>query len=291
MRLINRYDGFLIDLDGVVWLGHDFIDGAVETLNVLAGEGRPVAFVTNSPRQSPAEHAETLRQGGVPVEDSQVVTAGTTMIALALERFGPEPEVIATGTDSFLNQLSDAGIVLLDHADWDRAEAVLVSGHSGFDYGELKATSMAARAGALLIATGRDPTMPMPDGLWPGTGSILAAIEAASGRKGIITGKPEAPIFHKGLEAIGASSGEHGVTGADGKPMRVAMIGDRADTDVAGGRAAGLDGILVNASAPVDGLPGQSDPGDGGENPEELRGSTPDHVIGSLADLLNPRET
>jgi HAD superfamily hydrolase (TIGR01450 family) len=275
VRLIDRYDGFLIDLDGVVWLGHDFIDGAVETLSVLAEEGKPVAFVTNSPRQSPAEHAETLRRGGIPVDDSRVVTAGTTLIALALERFGPEPEVIATGTGSFLKQLSDAGIVLLDHADWNRAEAVLVSGHSGFDYGELKAASMAARNGALLTATGRDPTMPMPDGFWPGTGSILAAIETASGRKGVITGKPEAAIFKKGLETIGAG---------DASGMRVAMIGDRADTDVAGGQAAGLDGILVDPSARAV-EPGGSD-GPGGST----EGTVPDHLIGSLAGLLDPRE-
>jgi HAD superfamily hydrolase (TIGR01450 family) len=283
VRLADRYDGFLIDLDGVVWLGHDFIDGAVETLTALADSGKPVAFVTNSPRQSPPEHAETLRRGGVPVEDSRVVTAGTTMIALALERFGPGPEVIATGTESFLKQLSDAGIVLLDHAAWDRAEAVLVSGHSGFDYGELKATSMAARAGALLVATGHDPTMPMPDGLWPGTGSILAAIETASGQRGVITGKPEARIFEKGLEAIGASAGEGGITGVDGKAMRVAMIGDRADTDVAGGQAAGLDGILVDASAPPAGAAPSLEQGETGD------GTIPDHVIASLADLLEPR--
>lgn len=259
MRLVDRYDGFLIDLDGVVWLGHDFIDGAVETLNALAEQGKPVAFVTNSPRQSPAEHAESLRQGGVPVEDGRVITAGSTLIALALERFGREPEVIATGTPSFLRQLSDSGILLLEHSDWGRAEAVLVSGHSGFDYGELKAASMAARAGALLAATGRDPTMPMPDGLWPGTGSVLAAIETASGQKGVITGKPEARIFEKGLEQIGAGPG---------LAMRVAMIGDRADTDVAGGQAAGLDGILVG---------NHSDPA-----------VKPDHIIPSLAGLLEP---
>lgn len=279
MRLADRYDGFLIDLDGVVWLGHDFIDGAVETLNVLAQEGKPFAFVTNSPRQSPGEHAETLRRGGIPVEDGRVVTAGTTLIALALERFGPEPEVIATGTDSFLRQLSDAGISLLDHAAWDQAEAVLVSGHSGFNYGELKAASMAARAGALLAATGRDPTMPMPEGLWPGTGSILAAIETASGRQGVITGKPGARIFETGLQTIGAG---------EGSGMRVAMIGDRADTDVAGGQAAGLDGILVDPSAQV------ADPATGPGVPDGQGGRTdaivPDHVIGSLSDLLVPRE-
>lgn len=266
MRLADQYDGFLIDLDGVVWLGEDFIEGAVATLELLAQEGKPVAFVTNSPRQSPAEHAETLRRGGIPVENSQVVTAGTTMIDLTLEEFGYGPEVIATGTDSFKDQLREAGIVLLDYADWNRAEAVLVSGHVGFSYEELKAASMAARAGALLAATGRDPTMPMPDGLWPGTGSILAAIETASGARGRITGKPEARIFEAGLEAIGLP--DDGRSGGDETSLRVAMIGDRADTDVAGAQAIGLHGILVGA----------------GQEPLVR----PDHTIESLAGLIEP---
>ena len=142
-----------MDLDGVVWLGHEMLPGAAEALGALSAAGKPVAFVTNSPRLSPAEHAEVLREGGVEVEDDRVVTAGATMIEMALERFGAQPKVIATGTESFLRQIEAAGIDLLDHADWQQAEVVLVSGHSGFDYEELKATSMAARAGA---AAGRD---------------------------------------------------------------------------------------------------------------------------------------
>jgi glycerol 3-phosphatase-2 len=269
MRLADQYDGFLVDLDGVVWLGHEMLPGAVETLGELSASGKPVAFVTNSPRLSPAEHADVLRGNGIEVEDGRVVTAGSTLIAMALERFGPRPKAIATGTDSFLSQLDTAGIVLLDHSDWEQAEAVLVSGHVGFHYGELKATSMAARAGALLAATGRDPTMPMPDGHWPGTGSILTAIETASGKTGVVAGKPEARIFEAGLEAIGAARDSSGrVCSATGAPMRVAMLGDRADTDVAGAQAVGIDGILV---------------GDGEDPAIE-----PDHVIPDLAGLIRP---
>jgi HAD superfamily hydrolase (TIGR01450 family) len=270
--LADLYDGFLIDLDGVVWLGHEPLPGAVETLNRLTREGKPVAFVTNSPRLSPAEHAGVLRDKGVEARDEQVVTAGATLIALAHECLGPSPRVIATGTPSFLAQLEAAGIERLALDDWREAEGVLVTGHAAFDYSELKAAAMAARNGALLAATGRDPTMPMPDGLWPGTGSILAAIETAAETTGTITGKPGKRIFEAGLEAIGASDGPGGITGARGEPMRVAMIGDRLDTDVGGAQAAGLDGILVTGGA------GESGPA----------GITAEHVIASLAGLLNP---
>lgn len=270
MRLAELYDGFLVDLDGVVWLGHEMVPGAAETLNELKAMSKPVAFVTNSPRLSPAEQAGVLVRGGVEVSGRQVVTAGSTLIATAIERFGPDPKVIATGTDSFLRQLAEAGIEVLPHSEWQTAEAVLVSGHSGFDYEELKAASMAARAGAMLVATGRDPTMPMPDGYWPGTGSILAAIETASGRPATVTGKPEKRIFEAGLAAIGLADVAHTGDGRSDAPTRgarVAMIGDRADTDVGGAQAAGLDGILV------------------GDN--EADGVSPDHRIDDLAALTS----
>jgi len=270
VRLAELYDGFLVDLDGVVWLGHEMLPGAAETLNGLEAAGKPVAFVTNSPRLSPSEQAAILAKGGVEVSERWVVTAGSTLIATAIEHFGQGARGIATGTDSFRRQAEEAGIELLPHSEWRAAEAVLVSGHSGFDYDELKAASMAARAGAMLAATGRDPTMPMPDGYWPGTGSILAAIETASGRSGIVTGKPERPIFEAGLEAIGlADRVVRSGAGEAAQPVdgaRVAMVGDRADTDVGGAQAAGLDGILVGG--------------------HEAEGVTPDHRIDDIAGLM-----
>lgn len=277
MRLADSYDGFLIDLDGVVWLGHDLLPGAADTISTLMAEGKRIAFVTNSPRLAPGEHAEVLRSSGIPVTDEQLVTAASTLIGAAIERLGPEPRVIAIGTGPFLKQVDVAGIVRLDHGDWAEAEAVLVSGHVDFNYDELRTAAMAARNGALLAATGRDPTMPMPDGLWPGTGSILAAIEIASETTGFITGKPERRIFEAGLGRIGALAAAIGSEGGatdrqSGDPLRLAMIGDRLDTDVGGGQAVGLDGILVTGDRPTP------------EHPDVR----PDHMIESLAGLLDP---
>lgn len=259
VALADSYDGFLIDLDGVVWLGHEPIAGAAEALARLAEAGKPFAFVTNSPRVSPARQAGILCEHGIDADPSQVVTSGSTMIALARERIGEGAKVLATGTADFLTQVATAGFEVLPSGRWSEASGLLVSGHTGFDYEELKAASMAARSGIFFAATGRDPTMPMPDGLWPGTGAILAAIETASGRQAIVSGKPERPIFEAGLGVLGLSQGS-----------KVAMIGDRLDTDVGGAQRAGLDGILVagNDSVP----PGT--------------GIVPDHEISGLADLV-----
>lgn len=258
MPIADSYDGFLVDLDGVVWLGHEMIGGVAETLNQLAGDGKPVVFVTNSPRISPAEQARILRQGGVDAAADRVVTAGTTLLDLARAEVGPGASLFVTGTTGFIDQVTAAGFETLPEDGWSEAQGVLVTGHPGFDYAELKAASMAARSGVFFAATGRDPTMPMKDGLWPGTGSILAAIETASGREAVIAGKPETPIFEAGLERLGLPSG-----------ARVAMIGDRLDTDVGGAQRAGLDGILVAGNSSTD-----------------APGTTPDHRIANLAGLV-----
>lgn len=260
MALADSYDGFLCDLDGVVWLGHEFLPGAVETITELKNSGKRICFVTNNPRLAPADQAALLREGGIDIEDSQVVTAASTLITLAIERHGEGAAVLGVGTGPFLDQLAQAGFTMLPADDAGPARAVLVSGHRGFDYEELKVTSMLVRAGADLIATSADPTMPMPDGLWPGSGAILAAIETASGKKATTTGKPAPALYEAGLDVIG-------------RPERVAMIGDRPDTDIAGAQNCGLDGILVTSA------------GGASRDPSTL-GTVPDHKIESLPGLL-----
>lgn len=233
MALADEYDGFLIDIDGVVLLGEDPLPGAVDALAKLADTGRPYAFVTNNPRLSGDEHAELLRRRGIEVADGRVVTSARTLISLILEGPGEGSPAVVVGTDSFRRQVEEAGIEPVPLDEWRRAESVMVSGHEDFSYPELKAAAMAAREGALLGATGRDPTMPMPDGPWPGTGSILAAVETASGVEATVTGKPAPAIFEAGLELLG-------------RPERVAMVGDRPDSDIAGAKSVGIAGILVS---------------------------------------------
>lgn len=260
MAIIDRYDGLLIDIDGVVRVGDEFLPDAVEAIGLMGSRGLPYAFVTNSPRLTPAEHAEELRAGGVPVPERGVVTSAETLISLVLDEAGEGSRAVVVGTESFHRQVAEAGIGEVPLDAWAEAGVVMVSGHDRFDYRELKAAAMAARGGAILAATGRDPTMPMPDGHWPGTGAILAAIETASGVEATVTGKPFPAIFEAGLDAIG-------------RPGRVGMIGDRADTDVAGAQAVGLDGILVSRPGSVVAQP-------------EVGWAEPDHRIESLLGLF-----
>jgi glycerol-1-phosphatase len=236
MAVADEFDGFLVDLDGVVWVGRELVPGSADALRQLLGAGKEIAFVTNNPVRAPVTYAERLREAGVPVGDERVVTAGVVTARLAAERAAAGSTAFVIGAPAFHETAAAAGLALLEGEAGREADTVLVSGHRGFGYEELLTATLALQRGAALFATSRDPTLPMPDGAWPGTGSILAAVETASGARAEIGGKPERHLFEQARALIG-----------DG--ARVAMVGDRIASDIEGGRRAGLETILVLSGA------------------------------------------
>jgi glycerol-1-phosphatase len=262
MALADDFDGFLIDLDGVVWIGREPVPGAVGAIRDLTAAGKGVVFVTNNPGRPASAYAERLRQSGLDVDDSHVVTAGQATARLAADRVAEGASAFVIGAPAFKDAVAEAGLSPAEGEEGRGADAVVVSGHRDFDYGELLTATMALRAGARLFATSRDPTLPMPDGAWPGTGAVLAAVETASGAEAEIGGKPEPHLFRLALNRLGGGT-------------RVAMVGDRPASDIEGGRRAGLATILVLTGA---------------TNAEEASRAEPraDHVLEGLAGLTAP---
>jgi glycerol-1-phosphatase len=258
VALADDFDGFLIDLDGVVWIGREPVPGAPEALRALLEAGKRIVFVTNNPGRAPARYAERLREMGVEVGEERIVTAGMVAARLAGEAAGVGGSAFVIGAEALKEMVAASGATVLEGDAARQADVVVVSGHRGFDYAELLTAKLALDHGAALIATSRDPTMPMPGGEWPGTGAVLAAVETASGRRAEIAGKPERHLFELALATL------------DGR--RVAMVGDRISSDVEGGRRAGLETVLV--------LSGTSSREEAAADPK------PDHVIDDLAGLL-----
>lgn len=260
MALADEFDGLLIDLDGVVWIGLDPVPGSPETLAALLAAGKEIVFVTNNPGRHPSAYAERLRGMGVDVGPERIVTAGTVVARMAAEAAGPAGGVFVIGATPLKEMVRAGGATVLEGEAGREADVVAVSGHRDFDYAELLTAKLALDRGAALFATSHDATMPMPGGAWPGSGAILAAIETASGRAAEIGGKPERHLFEMALAAIGP-------------PARVAMVGDRISSDIEGGRAAGLATVLVLSGSSSREDAGAADP-------------PPDHVLESLADML-----
>jgi HAD superfamily hydrolase (TIGR01450 family) len=231
VALADRFDGLLVDLDGVVWIGREPVPGSPEALRALLEAGKRIVFVTNNPGRLPAAYAERLRELGVEVGAEQIVTAGVVVARLAGEAAG-EGGAFVIGAAALKEMVAATGARLLEGEEAWEAKAVVVSGHRGFDYGELVTAKRALERGAALFATSHDPTMPYPGGELPGTGAILAAVETASGRRAEIAGKPERHLFEMARQALGECES-------------VAMVGDRLNSDIEGGRRAGLETILV----------------------------------------------
>ena len=229
--LVRRYDQLILDLDGCVYVGDEAVPGAVEAVDGLRSAGKRVAFATNDPRHATEEYVTKLWGIGIRASLADVVTVGGAMQHLLSEtRRGQTAFVI--GTEPLLRHVADAGLRVLNGTDLaSRAQVVVVGGTDDLVYDDLRHASLAVRRGADFLATGRDPTYPQPDGLWPGTGAILAAVEYATGRTAAIVGKPEPQLLLTALDRLG-----------DGRTL---VVGDRLDSDVAAAERVGLDAALV----------------------------------------------
>lgn len=260
MALADQFDGFLVDLDGVVWIGREPVPGAADALRSLIDGGKEIVFVTNNPARPPATYVKRLREMGVTVLDGHVVTAGVVTAELAAAAAGEGGTAFVIGAPGFKDTVRETRLELLEGEAARQADVVLVSGHRDFDYEELLTATLALQGDAGLFATSHDPTLPMPGGAWPGTGAVLAAVETASGVTAEIGGKPERHLFERACALIPTAG-------------RVAMVGDRLASDIEGGRRAGLETVLV--------LSGASSRGEA-----EVADPHPDHIVGDLAGLL-----
>jgi HAD superfamily hydrolase (TIGR01450 family) len=229
--LAAQYDQFIVDLDGCVWIGDEPTPGAVEALRAVREAGKRVVFATNDPRSATEDYVTRLWKLGLKASLRDVVTVGGAVQHLLAEtRSGRTAFVI--GTAPLRRHVANAGLRILNGTDLaSRAEVVVVAGTEDLVYDDLRQASLAIRRGADFLATGRDPTYPQPDGLWPGTGAIVAAVEYATGRTAEVVGKPQPQLLKTALDRLG-----------DGRTL---VVGDRVDTDLAAAAAAELDAALV----------------------------------------------
>lgn len=246
----------LVDMDGVLWRGETPLEENIRGLKRLQERGLCLCFVTNNATRSRRAFAERIRRLGLEVSPDRVVTSAS-YIAARLRRAGIR-RVLPVGEEGLLEELQVQGILPVE-AD---PEAVVVGMDRGLSYDKLRKALRAILSGALFVGTNPDRTYPEPDGLSPGAGALLGFLEAASGIKPhLVGGKP-------GLDFIA-----HAVALTGEPPERVALVGDRLDTDILAARLAGLYAVLVLT---------------GVTRPEEVPQKgflRPDRVVQTLLDL------
>lgn len=221
----HSYAGAVVDLDGVCYRGPQAIDGSVEAVARLRRAGIGVVFATNNATRTQRDAADKLRSLGFDADPDEIVTSAVAAAAL-LE---PDTRCLVIGMHGLLEAVRARGCELVDGPHG--VDAVVTGLDRDFHYDTLVRATRALVAGARFIASNADPSFPSDEGLLPGSGSILAALETASQRTAELAGKPRPALFESAAARL-----------PDGPLL---MVGDRLETDIAGAAALGWDTALV----------------------------------------------
>jgi phosphoglycolate/pyridoxal phosphate phosphatase family enzyme len=252
------YRGWLLDLDGTVYLGERLIPGAAEAIAALRADGRRVGFLSNKPLQTRDEYAAKLTRLGVPATPGDVINS-SLVLAQHLRALDPGAPVFVIGEAPMRAEMIAHGFEVRDdeHVGW-----VVIAFDRTFTYAKLNTALQAVRRGARLIATNPDRTCPVEDGEIPDCAGMIAAVEAVTDTKvETIVGKPSPIILEVALRALGCTAGES------------VIVGDRVETDIAMGKRLGLATILV-----LSGVTRPDDP--------RIAALAPDHVLRSVRELI-----
>lgn len=228
--LTESFDVALLDLDGVVYIGEQPIDGVPAALAAARQHGMGLAFVTNNASRTPAEVASLLERVGVPAEAGEVVTSAQAAAHYLADRLPAGARVLVLGTAALSGAIAERGLTPVDSAD-DRPDAVVQGFFPDITWLKLAEGAVAIRRGAFWLATNLDATVPSPRGPLPGNGSMVAALQHATGITPHATGKPDPTMHRESVERSGASA-----------PI---VVGDRLDTDIEGAGRVGCPSLLV----------------------------------------------
>ncbi|MBC9730593.1 HAD-IIA family hydrolase [Streptomyces sp. TRM68367] len=249
----------LIDIDGVLTVSWQPLPGAVEALREIREAGLGVALVTNTTSRTRASIAGALADAGFPVTADDILTAPAVTAAYLTEHC-PGARCALLNSGDIEEDLD--GVTVVDAADADAVPDVVIVGGAGpeFGYAELNRAFGHLQRGARLVAMHRNLYWRTDDGLQLDAGAFLAGLEQAAHTAAEITGKPSAAFFRAALGRLGAGADE------------AVMVGDDIESDVLAAQRAGVTGILVKTGKYL---------------PQTHRAAsgTPDHVIGSFADL------
>lgn len=228
-RNLRNIRHLIVDMDGVLWRGDEPIAGLVEFFAFLRQRHIGFVLATNNSSRLPEQYAAKLARFGVEVPSGCILTSAQAAAAYLAGLAPPGTRVYALGEEGVRQALEQRGFVLTEEG-----AAYVVSGWDRrLTWDKLKTAALLIHAGAGFIGTNPDTNYPTEQGPVPGSGAQLAALEATTGVAPVVVGKPESWIYEEALRRMGA------------RPETTALIGDRLDTDIAGGVRAGLTTVLV----------------------------------------------
>jgi len=226
---IGKIQAAILDMDGVLWRDDQAIGNLPEIFAWFERRGWKVTLATNNATKSVQQYLEKLRRFGVNLKPDQIVNSAQAAAHHLRQRYPQGGAVYVIGEEALLQALTEAGFSLSE----SDALAVVVAMDRQLTYEKLKRACLLIRKGALFVGTNPDRTFPTPEGLVPGAGALLAALEAATGVQPVIVGKPAPEMYHVALQRMQVA------------PENTLVIGDRLETDIAGAQRIGCRTALV----------------------------------------------
>lgn len=253
---LRKKSALICDMDGVIYHGNKLLPGVKEFVSWMEAESKRFLFLTNSSERSPRELSQKLSRLGLEVEEKRFYTSALATAAF-IARQKPNGSVWVIGETGLTNALYEAGITMND-VDPDY---VVVGETRSYSYEKVEKAVLLVRQGARLIGCNPDLTGPTEAGIVPATGSLIAPIEMATGKKAYFVGKPNPLMMRQALRVLGAQREE------------TTIIGDRMDTDIIAGIESEIETVLVLS---------------GVTRPEEVDGFPyrPDHILEGVGGLL-----
>ena len=228
MENIRNKKGFICDMDGVIYHGSQILPGVAEFVNWMIENGKRFVFLTNSPERTPHELSMKLERMGLSVSPDHFYTS-----ALATAEFlhsqAPGCTAYVIGEAALSKALYDKGIYMNDV----NPDYVVIGETRTYCFEKLEKAIALVNGGAKLIGANPDTVGVTEKGIMPATGSLVAPIEIATGKKAYFVGKPNPLMLRQGLRILGCH-------GSD-----IAFIGDRMDTDIIAGIESNMDTVLV----------------------------------------------
>jgi len=231
---VKHVRALILDMDGVLWRGEEVLGDLPALFERLQAMGLKTVFVTNNATRSVAQYVARLRVLGLAVGPERILNSAQAAAYALQARLPRDAWVYVLGEDGLRATLSEAGFRIANKerreqmaVEPDAVQAVVVALDRQCTYDDLKTATLLVRRGAYFLGTNPDRTYPTPKGLVPGAGTLIAALEAATGRQADIVGKPKPLLFRLALQRLGT------------RPEETLVVGDRLETDIAGGQAAG----------------------------------------------------
>jgi 4-nitrophenyl phosphatase len=219
----------IIDMDGVLWRGDEPMPDLQAFFDFLRRRDIGYVLATNNSSRTPGQYVEKLARFGVAVDSESILTSSQVAAAYLADQAPSGTRVYAIGREGVRRALEERGFVLTEQ----EADYVVVGWNTELTWDELATAALLIYKGAGFIGTNPDVNYPTERGPVPGNGAQLAALEVTTGVAPVVTGKPEPRMYEEAMRRMGAT------------PETTAVVGDRLDTDLAGGVRLGLTTVLI----------------------------------------------